>query len=398
LFDALPKHIREGRFGGRATPIVEAVGLVLDEDIICLENLPPFARSLMDGYAVRAEDTFGASEGLPTYLRLIGEVRMGEVPSFVLRLQDASAIPTGGMLPNSADAVVAVEQTQPWGEDSIEVLKPVAPGENIVRVGDDIRAGEMVLPTGHRLRAQDVSALAGLGIARATVRRPRVAILSTGSELVPHNGMPEEGQMRDMNGPALQAATRSLGADPVDLGIMVDNAEQIASALRRGVEEADLILVSGSTSVGVEDVMHEIIDSLGEPGVIVHGLAVKPGKPAIIGLVGDTPIFGMPGHPTSCLIIFREIVAPLLRAAFEAKDAVSFPSRARLARNFPSQAGREEFVPVQIVERDGVWEAIPVLGPSASISTLVRANGLIRISAAAEGVYAGDEVEVESLL
>jgi molybdopterin molybdotransferase len=395
LWDALPERIREGRFGGRQTPTAEAVGLVLDEDVVCPTDLPPFDRSIMDGYAVRAEDTFGASEGLPAYLKIAGEVRMGKESGFALAHQQCALIPTGGMLPEGADAVVMVEYTQPWADDSVEILRPVAPGENVVRRGDDVGEGDVILSAGHRLRPQDVSALAGIGRATVTVRRPRVAVLSTGSELAPHTEDIAPGQIRDMNGPALRAAARALGSEPVDLGLVSDDPALIADAMRRGLAEADLLLVSGGTSVGVEDVIHDLIDALGKPGVLVHGLAIKPGKPVVIGLVDGVPVFGMPGHPTSCLIIFRELVAPLLRLACGDRHGPPTPTSARMTRNFASQAGREEFVPVRLEQRDGAWEATPLLGPSALISTLVRADGLVRIAAAAEGIYAGDEVEVE---
>jgi molybdopterin molybdotransferase len=394
---ALPEHVREGRFGGRPVEIAQAVGLVLDEHVASPIALPPFDRSTMDGYAVRAQDTFGASEGLPAYLKVVGEVRMGEAPQLALSHNEAARIPTGGMLPERADAVVMVEHTQPWGEDSIEVLRPVAPGASVVRRADDVREGQTILSAGHRLRPEDISALAGLGLPSARVRLPRVAVLSTGAELVPHTDPISPGQIRDMNGPALRAAVRLLGAEPVDLGLVADNVESLRGALRRGIEEADLVLASGGTSVGPEDLVPDVIASLGLPGVLVHGLSVKPGKPVVIGLVGETPIFGLPGHPTSCLVIFRELVAPLLRAAGGRRDEQPKAVRARLSRNYPSQAGREEFVPMQLEERDGEWHATPLLGPSALISTLVRARGLMRIPAEAEGVYAGDMVDIEPL-
>jgi molybdopterin molybdotransferase len=397
LQEALPQRIREGRFGGRMVPIAEAVGLALDEAVTCPADLPPFDRSIMDGFAVRAEDTFGASEGLPAYLQIAGEVRMGEEPAFTLDHQRCAPTPTGGMLPGGADAVVMVEYTQPWGDDSIEVLRPVAPGENVVRRGDDVREGQVVLPAGHRLRPQDISALAGLGREVVAVRRPRVAVLATGSELIAHTEAVTPGHIRDMNGPALRAASLACGAEPIDLGLVSDDAERITAVLRRGLREAEVVLVSGGTSVGVEDVMHEIVDSLGDPGVVVHGLALKPGKPVIIGVCDEVPVFGMPGHPTSCLIIFLELVSPLLRAASGAGPPPEPPRKARLTRNFASQAGREELLPVRLEKEDGGWSATPVLGPSALISTLVHANGLVRIPSAAEGIYAGDHVEVEPL-
>jgi molybdopterin molybdotransferase len=395
LRDALPERVREGRLGARPVGLAEAVGGVLDEAVTSAEELPPFDRSIMDGYAVRAQDTYGASEGLPAYLQVVGEVRMGEAAELSLSHQECASIPTGGMLPGGSDAVVMVEHTQPWGEGSIEVLRPVAPGDNIVRRSSDVAAGDRVLPAGHRVRPQDVSALAGLGIEEVMVRRPRVGVLSTGGELVSHTSALAPGQIRDMNSPALRAAARALGAEPIDLGLVEDDTEALRGALERGLAEADIVLASGGTSVGVEDVIPEVIDSLGSPGVLVHGLAVKPGKPVVIALVGDVPVFGLPGHPTSCLVIFRELVAPLIRAATGAGDERAAPVRARLSRNCPSQAGREEFVPVVLEQQDAGWEASPITRPSSLISGLLRADGLVRVPASAEGLYAGDEVEVE---
>ncbi len=320
---------------------------------------------------------------------------MGEAPELALSHQEAASIPTGGMLPVGADAVVMVEQTQPWGEDSIEVLRPVAPGDNIVRRASDVAAGEQILAGGHRLRSQDISALAGMGIECVVVRRPRVGVLSTGAEVVGHADRPAPGKIRDMNGPALQAAVRFLGADPVDLGLVGDDVEALRQALERGVAEADIVIASGGTSVGVEDLMPEVIGSLGSPGVLVHGLAVKPGKPVVIGLAGEVPVFGLPGHPTSCLVIFRELVAPLIRGATDPEWKRPPAIRARLVRNCPSQAGREDLVPVLLEQERGRWTASPVLRPSSLISGLLRASGLVRVPAPAEGLYAGDEVDVE---
>jgi molybdopterin molybdotransferase len=332
---------------------------------------------------------------MPAYLRVTGEVRMGEAPGFVLSRQQAASVPTGGMLPHGADSVVMVEHTQPWAEDSIEVLRPVAPGDNVVRRSDDVKVGQEVLPAGRRLRPQDISALAGLGIEAVTVRRPRVAVLSTGSELVRHTSQAAPGQIRDMNGPALRAAAQALGAEPIDLGLVGDDAESLRVALERAMAAADIVLASGGTSVGIEDLIPDVIDSLGAPGVLVHGLAVKPGKPVVIGLVRDVPVFGLPGHPASCLVMFQELVSPLIRAATDPRHTRPEPLRARLTRNYPSQAGREDRVPVTLVRQGGQWTASPILRPSALISGLLAADGMVRIPAAAEGLYEGDVVDVE---
>ena len=398
LWEALPERLRQGRFGAvEPADIEHVVGCALARPVTVPDDLPPFDRSTVDGFAVRAQDTFGASEGLPAYLEIAGAVRMGESPDFALPPNRAAHIPTGGMLPAGADAAVMVEHTQPWGENSVEVLRPAAPGENVVRRGDDLRKGEELLPAGHRLRPQDVSALAGLGLGRVEVCRPRVGVLSTGLELVPYTDTPSPGQIRDMNGPALRAAVRGLGGVPVDLGIVTDERGALRAALQRGVAECDIVLASGGTSVGAEDLIPEMIDALGPPGVLVHGLSVKPGRPLVIGLVGEVPVFGLPGHPTSALVIFREVVAPLLRPAREGRPDTFATVQARLARNLPSQAGRQDFVRVRLERHEGEWRAAPVLGPSALISSLVQADGIVRVPAEAEGLYAGEMVEVELL-
>jgi molybdopterin molybdotransferase len=402
LWQALPERMREGRFGLHQAPVAEAVGCILDQAVVSAVDLPAFDRSTVDGYAVRARDTFGASEGLPAYLNVTGEVRMGEPADLSISYQQCAGIPTGGMLPGGADAVVMVEHTQPWGEDSVEVRRPAAPGENVVHRGDDVKQGEALLAGGHRLRPQDISALAGLGIAAVVVRRPRVAVLSTGCELVPYTAPLSPGKIHDMNGPALCAAVRALGGEPLDLGLVSDDQAELQHAVLKGVAEADLVLVSGGTSVGAEDLIPEVLASLGPPGLIIHGLAVRPGKPVAVAMAGEVPVFGLPGHPTSALVMFRELVGPLIALATgaEACPPAAWLARpptvtARLARNVPSQAGREDLVRVTVEQRDGEWHATPLLAPSALISSLVRAHGLVRVPAEAEGLCAGDCVEVE---
>ncbi len=380
LWDALPEAMREGRFGARSVPLAEAVGSVLHEA----------------GYAVRAQDTFGASEGFPAYLKVTGEVRMGEPAGLSIGSQECARIPTGGMLPEGADAVLMVEHTQPWGADSIEALRPAAPGDHVVRRGDDVKQGATVLPAGHRLRPQDISALAGLGMSQVVVRRPRVGVLSTGDELVAHDAPLPPGKIRDMNGPALCAAVRALGAEPHDLGIVGDDREALQSALVVGLAESDLVLVSGGTSVGAHDLIPELLNSLGPPGVLVHGMAMRPGKPVVVAVVGERPAFGLPGHPTSALIIFHELVAPLIARATGA-EAQRATVRARLSRNIPSQVGREDIIRVRLEQDDSGWRAVPVFAPSALITSLVQADGLVRIPVEAEGLYADENVEVELL-
>ena len=373
----------------------EALGRVLAQDLASPEDLPPFPRSVMDGYAVRAEDTFGASEGLPAYLRLCGQVRMGEgAPPLPARA--AMRIPTGGMLPEGADAVVMVEHSQLWNEETVEVLRPVAPGENVVARGEDLKAGAPLLAAGHRLRPQDLGALMALGLTEILVQaRPRVAIFATGNEIIPPEKAPGPGQIRDINSYSLAASVRRAGGEPMLHEIVPDVAEVLASQLRAGLAKAHLLLASGGTSVGTEDLLAQVMDGLGEPGVIVHGLAIKPGKPVIIAVADGKPVFGLPGHPASALLAFDLLVDPLLRRMAGLPPAARRRLPARLARNLPSAPGREDFYRVKLEQRAGETWAVPILGKSSLISTLVEADGRVQVPLDSEGLYQGASVEVE---
>lgn len=388
----------------------QACGRVVGKDIVAPEDLPPYPRSVVDGYAVRAADTFGAGEGLPAYLAVTGEVPMGQAPRLSIGPGEAARIPTGGVLPPGADAVVMVEHTEalagpvppggPGGPapaaEGIEVRRPVGPGENVIQPGEDVRGGAIVLRVGTVLRPAHIGLLAGLGVTRIDVAAPpRVAVISTGDEVVPPEQRPEAGCIRDINGPALCAAVRSEGGEPFFCGIVVDEFEPLLSALRAAQTRADLILVSGGSSIGLRDEVSRAIQALGPPGVLVHGVAMKPGKPTVLGLCGSTPVIGLPGHPTTVLVVFhvfvRDIIARLLG------QHVEFPptARARLARRVASAAGRRDYLRVRLESRDGTLWAVPVLGKSGLISTMVDADGLAVIPEAVEGIEAGQEVAVE---
>ncbi|MFQ5894653.1 MAG: gephyrin-like molybdotransferase Glp [Nitrospinota bacterium] len=381
---------------------LEAVGRVLAEDVRSPVDLPDFPRATMDGYAVRASDTFGASESLPAYLELEGGVKMGKAPSFALAPGRAAEIPTGGMMPEGADAVVMEEFTTLVDERTVEVKRGVAVGENVLRVGDDLKKGAVILPRGTRLRPQDVGALSGVGVVEVKVhRRPRVAILPTGDELVDPREEPERGQVRDINRFSLAAAVRECGGDPWTDEILRDDLELIKARLGEAAERSDAVLISGGSSLGVRDYAVQAINSLGEPGVLVHGISIKPGKPTIIGRVrrgeAEKAIFGIPGHPASALMIFHVFVRPILRALsglapepFEGGPRV----RARLARNLPSAPGREDLVRVALEGGAPPFLARPLMGNSAMISTMTRAHGYIVIPLEAEGLREGQEVEV----
>jgi len=301
------------------------------------------------------------------------------------------------MLPAGADAVVMVEHTEELDEKTIGVTRPVAPGENVVRRGEDVPAGSVVLPAGHRLRPQDLGILAAAGVVAVEVRRPlKVGIISTGDEVVSPEEKPAPGQVRDINSYTLYGAVAGCGGEPRLYGIVRDDFQRLQERLARALAENDMVLLSGGSSVGTRDVAARVIDSLGRPGVLFHGISLKPGKPSVGAVVNGKPVFGLPGHPASALVIFELLVAPLISSyTYPREKFREFPLKARITRNLRSAAGREDFVRVKLHLQDGELHAEPVLGKSGLITTMVRADGLARIPAGKEGVEAGEWVEVK---
>ncbi len=383
-------------------PAFEAVGRILAEDALSPVDLPDFPRATMDGYAIRAADSFGASESIPAYLEVVGQVSMGAAPSFRVGRGQAGRVSTGGMIPEGADAVVMEEHTSTPDETTLEVRRPVSVGENVLAVGDDLRAGERILPAGARLRSQDIGAFAGVGVTVLKVRRrPRVAILPTGDELVDPRAEPKPGQVRDINRFSLAAAVIEAGGAPETEEILPDDLARIKARLAEAVERADVVLISGGSSMGVRDYTVEAVDSLGEPGVLVHGISIKPGKPTIIGRVRrgevDKAVVGIPGHPVSALMIFHAFVRPILRQLSGESPSPAGEAgqlTARLSRNLPSAPGREDLVRVTLERKDGSFLAHPLMGNSAMISTMTKADGFITIPLEREGLPAGTEVRV----
>lgn len=391
LPEKLPDKIR--------IPIEDSLGMICAEEISSSEDLPHFARSTVDGYAVMAEDTFGASEAMPAYMTLSKEIFMGEKPEIVLSRGRACKIPTGGMLPAGADSVVMFEYVQNVDETMIEVLRPVVPGENVIQPGEDVRKEEIVIPVGRKIRPQDIGACAGIGITELTVyKRLRASIISSGDEIVPAGALPVMGQVRDINSYVLAAMLSETGAVPLRKGIFRDDYKVLLAAIESSLDDSDLIILSGGTSVGTKDMIAKIIDDIGDPGILFHGVSLKPGKPVIGGIMGKVPVFGLPGHPAAVSVCFdvfiRPVVARLsgLRERFGGHPANV--TKARLAKNVSSSQGREEHIRVIIEEReDGLW-AIPVLGKSGLIATLVKADGTFIIPLHINGVEAGEVVEV----
>lgn len=387
-------------------PLSKVLGRVLAGDIVSPSDLPPFDRSTMDGFAVRAADTFGATESLPAFLAVVGDILMGTLPDRSIAKGEAMRIATGGALPAGADAVVMLEHSQAVDAAHIEVVRAVAPREHVSFRGEDVGQGETVLAKGHRLRPQDMAVLASMGVTIVPVfERPQVAIISTGNEIVPADRTPGPGQIRDSNSYALEGLISLAGGAAKRMGILPDDYAQLRSALEAALQDCHVILFTGGSSVGTADFTARVIDDLGDPGVLVHGVSIKPGKPLIAGVVhgtaGPVPVFGLPGHPVAVAVCFDLFVKPVIE---KFTGAVVDPAlegiplqrtvRAKLARSIPSAAGREDHVRVALEKRgDGLY-ARPIFGASGLITTLVKAMGVVVVPVNSIGIEAGEDVEV----
>ena len=385
-------------------PTVEALGRITAVSPQAPHPLPNFRRSTMDGYAVRASDTFGASDTLPAFLNVVGEVPMGAAAEIKLETGQAAIVHTGGMIPETADAVVQIEHTQVIGEQGsvssgpfeIEVLRPVAVGQNLLQPGEDVVQGAAILPIGHRLRPQDIGGLLALGLVEISVtRQPRVAIFATGDEVVDPAVTPGPGQIRDINSYTVSGQVSQAGGIPQRYGIIPDDIEAMRVAVRRALAECDMLVMSAGSSVSVRDVTVDVLHELGQPGVLLHGVATRPGKPTIVGVAQGKPLLGLPGNPVSAMIQFDMFGVP---AIYHLQGLQQQPRRglvwATLTQNIASESGREDYVPVRL-EGPQKLEATPVFGKSNLIYTLVNADGLLKVPLNKGGLLAGELVEVK---
>ncbi len=375
---------------------LHALGRVLSRDIFADEDLPAFTRSAMDGFAVRASDTNGASDSLPAYLNLIGEVEMGKAPEFTVSKGQAALIHTGGMLPQGADAVVIMENTQMLDSQQVEIHKPVTSGDNLILKGEDVRAGEIVMRSGTLVRPEEIGGLLALGKTRIFVfAKPVVHIFSSGDELVSADIKPHPGQVRDINSPILASLVESCGGIPVLHPIVPDDARALEDALRQIISDADLMVITAGSSASTRDMTAEVISHLGTPGVLVHGINIRPGKPTIVAVCDGKPIIGLPGNPVSGLIVARQLVKPLLKKINgQANQEINQVIEARLTLNLASVAGRDDYLPALLEKKGQEFKVTPIFFKSNLIFSLSRANGLIHIPADITGYLAGDVVEV----
>lgn len=373
-----------------------AINRVTAEPILAPHPLPEFNRSTVDGYAVRAADTHGASDSLPAYLSLVGEVTMGVAPLLTLDSSQCALIHTGGMLPEGADSVVMIEHTQRARQGEVEIMRSVAVAENVIKIGEDVAKGEEVIPTGTRIRPAEIGGLMALGIIKISVaKKPVVGILSCGDEVIPPGESPEPGQVRDVNAYTLGALVEAYGGVPKLYGIIPDRMEPMLETSTRALDECDLIVITAGSSASTRDLTSRTVNQLGKPGVIVHGVNVRPGKPTILGVCEQKAVVGLPGNPVSALVIAQIFVVPIIQALLGQEKARPVPSiPARLTVNLSSQSGREDWIPVRLLDDFGEYTAEPIFGKSNLIFILARADGLIRIPPEATGLGSGEWVDV----
>ncbi|MGD8404052.1 MAG: molybdopterin-binding protein [Anaerolineales bacterium] len=432
-----PEQAREKLFSHLPAPdpvseeinVASSLGRVTAEDVSAPHPLPDFRRSTVDGFVVRAKDTYGASDSLPAYLALAGEVPMGDAPESTLEPGRCMTIHTGGMLPEGADAVVMLEYTQKVGagssspKEEIEISKSVAEGENVIAIGEDVAQGQVVQPKGSLMRPAEIGGLMALGITRLRVsKKIRVGLISSGDEVVPPEYSPRPGQVRDVNSYTLASLVTKAGGEPELYGIVGDSFAMLKKTAARALAECQVVIITAGSSASTRDMTADVIDQLGEPGVLVHGINTRPGKPTILGVCNEKAVIGLPGNPVSALVNGYMLVVPLIERLLGQTPRPKATIQAYLTVNLPSQAGREDWWPVRLIgpERNAVqskgdgstsngpsttpslrsgsaqepYNAEPIFGKSNLIFTLAAADGLLKIPSDATGLSAGKTVEV----
>ena len=393
--DELLSHLPAPTIDPVSVDVAQALSRFTAVDVLAPHPLPDFRRTTVDGFAVRARDTFGASDSLPAYLNLVGEVPMGGTPAFELEAGQCALIHTGGMLPNGADAVVMIEYTQSAQSSEIEIFKSVADGENVINIGEDVAQNQLVIPQGTQLRPAEIGGLMALGITKiAVARKPRIGLISTGDEVIEPEKSPRPGQVRDINSYTLGALVEKSGGEAIRYGIFSDQFSVLKDAAAKALSECDAVIITAGSSASTRDMTADVIRTLGEPGVLVHGINTRPGKPTILGVCNGKAVIGLPGNPVSALVNGYLFVVPVIEKLLSAVPKPKATVQATLTVNLPSQAGREYWWPVKLVVNDRGYLAEPIFGKSNLIFTLASANGLLRIHPDATGLSAGEQVQV----
>ncbi|MFA5524304.1 MAG: gephyrin-like molybdotransferase Glp [Tissierellales bacterium] len=385
---------KEYRIGTEEINILEVTERVLANDLVAKENVPEFNRSTVDGYAVKSSDTHGASESIPSFLILLGEIRMGEMADIKISSGEAIYVPTGGMIPEGADAVIMIEHAEKLDDSTLMIYKPLSVGENVILKGDDIKIGEEAIKKGKKLSPQDIGVLAALGVYKIKVyKKPRFFIISTGDEIVDLDEKLTMGKVRDINSYALSSLIIKLGGEVSGKSIVRDDFELLRNKVEEALEISDIVIISGGSSVGTRDYTSKVINSFNGKGVFVHGVSIKPGKPTIIGEGKGKAIFGLPGHPVSSIIIFKVFIEYFIRHLMNIKENVNITT-AILDFNFPSSPGKETYQMVNIVEKEGKTYAVPTFGKSGMITLLSKSDGYIVLKPHEEGISKGETREV----
>ncbi|RXI98674.1 molybdopterin molybdenumtransferase MoeA [Anaerobacillus alkaliphilus] len=375
-------------------PLDQSLHRILAEDIIATESVPSFPRSTVDGYAVKAKETFGSSETMPGFLNVVGSVKMGEEATTPLSHGEAIYIPTGGMMPPNSDSVIMIEHCEDLS-GLLNTYKQVAPGENVIQIGEDVKEGDVLITKGTKLRPQELGAIAAIGKTQVAVfKQLTIGYLSSGDEIVPYETEQIQiGQVRDINALTITSLVQEWGAKAIYAGIVSDDYTEYQQRAEELFKEVDCLVLSGGSSVGAKDYTTQVIESLGEPGVYIHGISIKPGKPTILAMAGDKPVIGLPGHPASAMIIFSlfggEIIKKLSgEISGNRLDRV----QVRLTKNIHSSMGRTDYIRVKLIEQEGEWWAEPIIGKSGLISTLVQSDAVVEIKSEFEGARQGDFV------
>lgn len=373
--------------------IDDALDRVLADEVVSSMNVPHFNRSVVDGYAVKLTDIQGASASIPGFLKIIGEVQMGSETRLSFKQGETVYVPTGGMVPEGTEAMVMIEYTEKLGESDLAVYQNAGINENMMLIGDDIKMGETVFLRGHRLRPQDIGVLSALGYLEIEVYKPlEITIISTGDEIIPPGQRPKPGEVIDINTPALKAVARGLGVRISSSSYARDDFEILMEAIRKGLEQSDMVVLSGGSSMGEKDYTVKVIDAIGE--VLLHGLSVKPGKPTILGKVEGKPILGLPGQPAAAIMVFMMLLKEFLKRYYKQEQYKLGTIEGTLTQNIHAAPGRRTFQTVRIEKGNHEVRVTPTHGKSGMITLLAYSDGYIEITENEEGKNVGDQVEV----
>lgn len=372
--------------------IADSLGRIVAEDIICQEFIPNFTRSTVDGYAVISKDCFGCSESIPAILPITEEIEMGKMPKESLSKDTCMKIPTGGALPENADSVVMLEYTEDYGDGSVGIMKAPAPGANVIFKGDDKKPGDILLSKGCKIGSKEIGSLAAMGIRKIKVAKPlTIGVISTGNELIPSSETPQNGQIRNVNSDLLSAIALESGCSYIDYGIIRDEEDLLLTTVSKALDECNMVLLSGGSSAGEKDYAARVISEKGE--ILLHGIAMKPGKPTILGKALGKPIFGLPGHPVASYFVSKLFVCYAIKV-LRGETKKMIHAKAILTESIESNHGRAQYGGVFLENKNGKLFAHPVHSKSGLITTLAMTDGYYQIDNECEGIAKGDEIEV----